>query len=309
MAPEQAGGAARDRPPCDVYSLALTLYEALDRGRTRSARASPAATARRVGRPLPPLRSRRGDLPPALCEVIDAALDPEPGYRPAPAELREVLARRRAGTRPTRAGLVEPETLERFGLTRVMPRTAGSRTAARTVATRAGRPSAAAAPAAALPVADVPDQAPGTDLPLVVRIATRARPGWRPGASSSRRSRGWAPRRRSRPPPLPARWRWRSRCCRASAGSPRRSASAPGSPPPRPTARARRSCWPRRSRPCPCCSRARACCGRCPALAPLLGVVALAPLFVGSGRAGVDGLAAGRSRRRRLRAGSPSPRC
>ena len=120
MAPEQAEG-RRVTGACDVYSLALTLYEAWT-GTNPVRRQSPAATARRVGQPLPPLRSRRGDLPPQLCEVVDAALDADPFYRPAPAELREVLGEAEAEL-SDEGGLVEPATLERFGLTAVRTRT------------------------------------------------------------------------------------------------------------------------------------------------------------------------------------------
>jgi eukaryotic-like serine/threonine-protein kinase len=120
MAPEQAEG-RRVTPACDVYSLALTLYEAWTG--TNPVRAQgPAATARRVGLALPPLRSLRRDLPPALAEVVDAALDPDPAYRPDPAELREVLAEV-ADDLSDEGGLVQPETLERFGLTAVRART------------------------------------------------------------------------------------------------------------------------------------------------------------------------------------------
>ena len=113
MAPEQAEG-RRITPACDVYSLALTLYEAWT-GVNPLRAESPAATARRVGRVLPPLRYRRPDLPPALAEVVDAALDPDPGFRPEPAELRELLHEAEESL-SDEGGLVEPETIERFGL-------------------------------------------------------------------------------------------------------------------------------------------------------------------------------------------------
>ena len=63
MAPEQAAGRRVD-DRADLYSLALVLYEAL--AGTNPVRAgSPAATARRVGTVLPPLKRSRKDLPPA----------------------------------------------------------------------------------------------------------------------------------------------------------------------------------------------------------------------------------------------------
>ena len=89
MAPEQAEGDAAD-PPADVYSLALTLYEAWS-GENPNARATPAATARAIGAPVRPLDELRPDLPPALCDVIDACLEPEPELRPAIEELAEAV--------------------------------------------------------------------------------------------------------------------------------------------------------------------------------------------------------------------------
>jgi eukaryotic-like serine/threonine-protein kinase len=116
MAPEQAEG-ERVTPACDTYSLALTLYEAWTG--TNPVRANgPAATARRLGRPLPSLASKRRDLPRELCEAIDLALDPDPEARPTPARLRAALRHAEDGLRDE-GGLVEPETLERFGLTAV----------------------------------------------------------------------------------------------------------------------------------------------------------------------------------------------
>jgi len=54
--------------------------------------------------------------------VVDAALDADPAYRPRPAELRDVL-RDVQGELSDDGGLVEPETIERFGLTAVRART------------------------------------------------------------------------------------------------------------------------------------------------------------------------------------------
>lgn len=114
MAPEQAEG-DRATPACDVYSLALTLYEAWT-GENPVRAGGALATARRLGRPLPPLGHRRPDLPVALCEVVDDALDPDPEIRPDPTEFSGHLA----DAEPLlddAGGLVEPETRERVGLT------------------------------------------------------------------------------------------------------------------------------------------------------------------------------------------------
>jgi eukaryotic-like serine/threonine-protein kinase len=85
MAPEQAEG-TRAGPPADVYSLALTLYEAWS-GENPNARPTPAATARAIGEPVPPLDELRPDLPLQLCEAIDRCLRPDPFLRPQLDEL------------------------------------------------------------------------------------------------------------------------------------------------------------------------------------------------------------------------------
>ena len=61
MAPEQAEG-LRVTPAADVYSLALTLYEAWT-GVNPVRGHGPAGTARRLGRRMPRLADRRRDLP------------------------------------------------------------------------------------------------------------------------------------------------------------------------------------------------------------------------------------------------------
>jgi eukaryotic-like serine/threonine-protein kinase len=90
MAPEQADG-LRPGPSADVYSLALTLYECFC-GEHPLVRESPAATARAIGEPIAPLSAVRPDLPEALTEAIDAALDPDPELRPLASELEASLA-------------------------------------------------------------------------------------------------------------------------------------------------------------------------------------------------------------------------
>ena len=90
MAPEQAAGERVDER-ADLYSLALVLYEALA-GENPVRAATPAATARLVGTPVPPLRSRRKDLPAALGEALDRALAVDPDARGELAELADALA-------------------------------------------------------------------------------------------------------------------------------------------------------------------------------------------------------------------------
>jgi eukaryotic-like serine/threonine-protein kinase len=89
MSPEQAEGQAAG-PAADVYSLALTLYECWG-GENPNRRATPAATARAIGARPRPLRRLRPDLPRALSDAIDAALQPRPGRRPGLEELGETI--------------------------------------------------------------------------------------------------------------------------------------------------------------------------------------------------------------------------
>ena len=113
MAPEQAEG-LKVTPACDVYSLALSLYEAWT-GKNPIRAGGPAATARRLGRPLPSLARERRDLPLELCDAIDDALDVDPARRPDPAALRAALAAA-VPELDDQGGLVEPATLRRVGL-------------------------------------------------------------------------------------------------------------------------------------------------------------------------------------------------
>ncbi len=90
MAPEQADG-QRPGPAADVYSLALTMYEGLSGEHPRIGD-GPAATARAIDEPVPPLAGVRPDLPEPLTDAIDAALDPDPELRPLASELEGALA-------------------------------------------------------------------------------------------------------------------------------------------------------------------------------------------------------------------------
>ncbi|HEU4656755.1 MAG TPA: serine/threonine-protein kinase [Capillimicrobium sp.] len=89
MAPEQAEG-KRVTAASDVYALGLVLYEALS-GTNPVRGSGPADTARRVGTEIPSLARVRRDLPPELCEAIDAAVAVRPQERPALARLRSAL--------------------------------------------------------------------------------------------------------------------------------------------------------------------------------------------------------------------------
>ncbi|HEV2812757.1 MAG TPA: serine/threonine-protein kinase, partial [Solirubrobacteraceae bacterium] len=109
MAPEQAEG-GRITTAVDLYALALVLYEALSG--TNPVRADgAAATARRVGMRLPPLRRLRRDLPRAVTDALDAALDPDPEARGEVAELRAALAAAEPYV-DDEPGVVEPGAVE-----------------------------------------------------------------------------------------------------------------------------------------------------------------------------------------------------
>ncbi|HET9740881.1 MAG TPA: serine/threonine-protein kinase [Solirubrobacteraceae bacterium] len=90
MAPEQAAGERVDER-ADLYSLALVLYEALA-GVNPVRAATPAATARLVGTPVPALRSRRRDLPAELGDALDRALAVDPEGRGELDDLADALA-------------------------------------------------------------------------------------------------------------------------------------------------------------------------------------------------------------------------
>jgi eukaryotic-like serine/threonine-protein kinase len=89
MAPEQSEG-REVGVQADLYSLALVLYEALC-GVNPVRGATPAATVRRIGRRLPPLRRARRDLPAELTHALDRALAPVLEDRGAVEELRLAL--------------------------------------------------------------------------------------------------------------------------------------------------------------------------------------------------------------------------
>jgi serine/threonine protein kinase len=91
MAPEQSEGDDVGEE-ADLYSLSLVLYEALS-GVNPVRGSTPAATARRIGRPIAPLARARGDLPGAISEALDTALAPCASDRGTLEELRVALKR------------------------------------------------------------------------------------------------------------------------------------------------------------------------------------------------------------------------
>jgi hypothetical protein len=90
MAPEQAEG-RRVGAAADLYALALVLYEALSGFNPVRANGA-AATARRLGQEIAPLRRSRRDLPEEFGAAIDRALAPEPKARGNLRQLRTALA-------------------------------------------------------------------------------------------------------------------------------------------------------------------------------------------------------------------------
>ena len=270
MAPEQAEGGPITSAS-DVYSLALTLYEAWT-GQNPVRAGGLAATARRLGPARCPRSHSAGrTFRMELCYVLDDALAVDPAYRPRPAELRVALADAERHLSDD-GGLVEPATLRRVGLPTAATRGRFGRR--RRGQVEPGPPVPLAGRALGRAEAPRPDRRAGRagSRPAPVRRAPAARrAAWPRGRSRARDSAAWSSpgcspsgtRPRSRPRRSPARPRWPRPSFRASAGSRRRSRSAAGSPrsaagpAPRSWSSWRR--WRFR-----CSSRAPACSGRCP---------------------------------------------
>jgi eukaryotic-like serine/threonine-protein kinase len=140
MAPEQSEGREVGQQ-ADLYSLALVIYEALC-GVNPVRAATPAATVRRIGQPLPRLAHARRDLPGELTRALDRALDAAPERRGTRAQLR----------------LAFEDALER-GLRRSRWRRASGPAAALAPAVSTPPPLSPRSPAAALPRAPQPHRA------------------------------------------------------------------------------------------------------------------------------------------------------
>jgi hypothetical protein len=128
---------------------------------------------------LPPLRSRRRDLPEELGRTIDQALDPDPERRPPLRQLRSALD---AADRElsNEGGLVEPGTLERLGLGRADREHAVPLPSARALALGGRFAAGAAAGGLAAAALEFPDGAPpvspllaGTAVAIAVMLLPR----------------------------------------------------------------------------------------------------------------------------------------
>ncbi len=100
MAPEQIAGAEVDLR-CDLYSLGVTLYEAI--AGTRPFHATDAAgylRAHREGRP-PPLTERRAEAPAWLVDPVMRMMARDPAARPASASVALAMLTGTSGTRRT----------------------------------------------------------------------------------------------------------------------------------------------------------------------------------------------------------------
>jgi eukaryotic-like serine/threonine-protein kinase len=111
MAPEQSEGREVGES-ADLYSLALVLYEGLT-GSNPVRGLTPAATARRIGHPLPTLAVSRPDLTPILVHALDTALAIDPDCRGTLDQLRGALEQTLADDPTRRRGSFGPRIIRR----------------------------------------------------------------------------------------------------------------------------------------------------------------------------------------------------
>lgn len=95
MAPEQASGRWGDVDArTDLWAVGATLYALLTGAPVHEADTLPLLIASAITKPAPSIRSKRGDLPPRLADVIDRSLAFDSSRRFADArEMREALRR------------------------------------------------------------------------------------------------------------------------------------------------------------------------------------------------------------------------
>jgi serine/threonine protein kinase len=111
MSPEQSEGREVGES-ADLYSLALVLYEGLT-GSNPVRGLTPAATARRIGHPLPTLAGSRPDLPRILVHALDTALAIDPDCRGTLDQLRGALEQALVDDLTHRRGPFAPRTTRR----------------------------------------------------------------------------------------------------------------------------------------------------------------------------------------------------
>ena len=161
---------------------------------------SPAATARRLGTVLPPLRRKRKDLPPELCAALDRALSPRPEDRGTLDELADELA---AGLTDVsdEGGTILAHPLER-------PRTAALPPVAGRIAAALAGAGLAAAAVTLVPGEPVaPLAAAGAAAVAIARAAA--------GRLAGVRGRARLPAR-ARPARAPRSWCWRGSAAAAA---------------------------------------------------------------------------------------------
>jgi serine/threonine protein kinase len=98
MSPEQAMSARKVRPPGDVWSVGVMLYELLSGEHPFNGETPNAIMANAIKEPLPPLADKAPHVPRPLAALIERCLEKNPERRPQDAgelltELREVLAK------------------------------------------------------------------------------------------------------------------------------------------------------------------------------------------------------------------------
>ncbi|MBX3269170.1 MAG: protein kinase [Sandaracinaceae bacterium] len=82
MSPEQAMSARKVRPPGDVWSVGVMLYELLSGEHPFTGETPNAIMANAIKEPHPPLADKAPHVPPELAAVVERALEKEPEHRP-----------------------------------------------------------------------------------------------------------------------------------------------------------------------------------------------------------------------------------